>query len=115
MEKLHEGVEAILIGAADEAAEGIGKQVAPGLVALGAPSGVGGALGGTAVEGDKAAGGGIVGGETAAARKLAFPRVIDAESHGLVAALQEGPALGDLAGWEIAEPDERGVFGGRLC
>src|SRR5882672_8181864 len=106
VEEADEGVEAVLVGADDEAAERVGEVRLPRGLALAPPGGVRGALGGAALDRDEPAGERVVGGKRLAARQRAVPRVVDPEAHRLVTALQHGPALGQPAWRKVAEPDE---------
>src|SRR5690606_3328035 len=103
--------EPAFVGADDETAERIGEKMRPGGFTLFAPRGVGLPFGTTAVEGDETAAGRNVGGKTITGGQGTFPWIIDAETHWLITAGHDIPAIGRRPRREIAQPDENGMFG----
>ena len=111
MEESHECIESVFISADDEPAEWSREQPTPGCLAVPAPGGVRGAFGGAAFQRYQTTRSRIVRGERFLWWQLTFPRIIDAESHGLISALKNRPAFWIWAWWKIAEPDYDAVFG----
>src|ERR1035438_189105 len=113
VEEPHERVEAVVGRADDEPALRSREEPPPRRVAAGAPFGVGRSVGLAALERHQAAGGGVVRRDRHLGRQLPLPGVVHAESHGLVAPAEDGPALGLGPRGKVPEPEEHAVLRGR--